>query len=145
MNIIPILAELTTDQTVNGPSVDRTISIWQMLIPIVVPALIAILRAYIPTIPKKYVPFIAPLLGAIIDILLNFAHLGGGVGAVGAVLGTAGIGVRELSRIRKKELVIPSVTLTNGPGTITSGFGGYSGQPIPPKPPYNGPGSPSNP
>lgn len=100
--LILIGAEPVTDvpdvgkDDVSGPSIDRTISLWQLLIPIAVPMLIAGLKALIPALPPRITPFIAPILGALIDVLLNLGGLGGGVGVVGAVLGTAGVGVREM-------------------------------------------------
>lgn len=84
------------DQNVDAPSLDREISIWQLLIPIAVPLIIAGLKALIPKLPKKLTPFLAPIIGALIDVLLNLADLGSGVGAVGAFLGSAGVGVREM-------------------------------------------------
>lgn len=83
------------DANVEAPSVEKTISIWQLLIPVIVPMIIAGLKAVIPKLPTRLIPFLAPVLGALIDVLLNLADLGGGMGLLGAIFGSAGVGVRE--------------------------------------------------
>jgi hypothetical protein len=107
---VPLFA---ADDQVNGPSSEKTISLWQTLIPAIVPLIIAGLKYIIPRLPKKLTPWLAPILGALIDLLLNWANLGDGKGLVGAFLGTAGIGVRELihNSLKKGEDGLPSVRL----------------------------------
>lgn len=91
-----LFANNLQDQEVSGPQTTKLLSIWQALIPIAVPLIITLLKNLIPKLPKKYVPFLAPLIGAVIDILLNLVDLGAGMGVVGAFMGLGGIGVREL-------------------------------------------------
>lgn len=75
----------------------------QAAIPVLVPVLVALVKALLPRIPKVWLPIIATLLGALLDIgnqLVASGTLGNPV--VGAGLGLAGIGVREvIDQIRK--------------------------------------------
>jgi hypothetical protein len=76
------------------------ITFLQTTIPVVVPAAIAVLKHFLPRLPKPWLPLLAPLLGAILDVLAT-QQFGAGT-ALGAVLGTAGIGLREiLDQLRK--------------------------------------------
>lgn len=97
-NIVAPPPEIVVEENPKGPDVTKTISFWQMLIPIVVPALIAALRGIVPNLPKSMVPWLAPIIGAAIDIILNLTGLGTGVGPVGATLGATGTWVYEVSK-----------------------------------------------
>lgn len=78
---------------------------WIALIPLVVPVLLAVLRVLAPKIPKVLLPILAPLLGAGADIALHYAGVST-MGVVwGAVLGSAGVGLRELADQIRKQLV----------------------------------------
>lgn len=71
-----------------------------LLIPVVVPMVIALVKVFLPKLPKVYLPILAPLLGALIDFLA-----GGDFGAgtiLGAVAGSAGVGLREILDQAKK-------------------------------------------
>lgn len=74
-----------------------------LLIVLGVPALIALLKMEIPKLPGWSLPIIAPLMGALADYLI---HLAGGPGAgavLGAALGSAGVGIREIySQLQQK-------------------------------------------
>ena len=71
---------------------------WLGLIPILVPIAIAGLKVWIPRIPPHLLPVIAPVLGAGLEVLLNYASgaHGPGSGIAGAILGSAGVGLREI-------------------------------------------------
>lgn len=79
---------------------------WQQaLIPVVVPLVLAVLKVLFPKIPKVWIPWLAPILGAAAEIGLYYA------GAVqqanpllGAALGQAGVGLREMVDQLKKTL-----------------------------------------
>lgn len=106
--LIPgVILAAEPDQNVKAPSVERVISIWQFMIPILVPAIIALLKAMIPKLPSRLIPFLAPIIGALIDVLLNLGDLGGGFGAIGALFGASGVGVREIVDQTKKTSVTP--------------------------------------
>lgn len=67
-----------------------------MLIPVVVPLLIAAIKKLIPKIPGWMLPVLAPILGAAVDIA-SFYATGVSLGPVwGAALGSAGVGLREV-------------------------------------------------
>ena len=72
------------------------------------PVLIAGVRQLVPKIPGWLLPILAPLLGAGLDIL-NYYATGNHVGLVaGAVLGSAGVGLREAVDQAKKRLKEPT-------------------------------------
>lgn len=66
------------------------------LIPLLVPVVIAGIKWVIPSIPTVWLPILAPLLGAAIDLVAYWAGRPGVDPAVGAVLGAAGVGLREI-------------------------------------------------
>lgn len=67
----------------------------QPIIIALTPVIIAAVKMLIPKIPKAALPIVAPLLGAAADIAGHYAGLWQSNGAVGAVLGMAGVGLRE--------------------------------------------------
>lgn len=92
---LPILAmgAETGGTPVVSPSAS-SVSLWVVLIPILVPIVIAILKTLAPKIPKSWLPIIAPILGALVEIFTSGTI---GIGTVwGAALGSAGVGIREI-------------------------------------------------
>jgi hypothetical protein len=76
------------------------LTLMQMLVPVLVPAAIAALKQLLPKIPKPWLPILAPLLGALIDIAAT-CQVGPGT-PLAALLGAAGVGLREiLDQLRK--------------------------------------------
>ena len=71
-------------------------------IPVVVPTLIMLLKMAVPAVPKVALPIVAPLLGALIDIGLSLAMGQSTNPFIGAVLGSAGTGLREIVDQLKK-------------------------------------------
>jgi hypothetical protein len=79
-----------------------TATSWQAvlvaLIPVLVPVIIAVIKLALTfwgsKIPKVLPPLLAPVLGALLDLIIN-QHLGTGT-VWGAVLGSAGVGLREI-------------------------------------------------
>lgn len=67
-----------------------------MIIPVVVPLLIAGLKKWIPNIPTWTLPILAPGLGALADFVLQSAGVQTGGTLKGMLLGSAGVGIREL-------------------------------------------------
>lgn len=77
----------------------------QTVIPLLVPLIIAGLKALIPRIPKVWLPVLAPLLGAAIDIAAYYAGVTAGASPVlAAALGSAGVGLREIVDQMKKAI-----------------------------------------
>lgn len=71
-----------------------------LLIPVVVPVVIAIAKMLIPKLPKWTLPILAPLLGAAADYLTTGSFGNGTI--MGAIAGSAGVGLRELvDQLRK--------------------------------------------
>src|SRR5881398_3050631 len=68
-----------------------------LLIPVLVPFLIAGIKALIPKLPTWILPILAPILGALSAAVSGVADPG-----TGAVLGLAGIGVREVADQTRK-------------------------------------------
>ena len=95
--LFPVMAFAQTNTVaVSGVSAPPSVSPWLALIPIAVPVAIALLKKAAPKIPGWLLPIIAPLMGAAADIALNYA----GVATLGAgwsaLLGSAGVGLREV-------------------------------------------------
>lgn len=69
---------------------------WTLLIPVIVPLVIAGFKLGISRLPGWLLPIIAPLLGGVLDA--GIAYLTGNPAnpLMGAILGSAGVGVREL-------------------------------------------------
>lgn len=78
-------------------TIDLSSPLWgSILIPVVVPLLIAGIKQVTQRIPGYLLPILAPLLGAGLDILTFYAT-GHSLGPVwGAALGSAGVGLREV-------------------------------------------------
>lgn len=72
-------------------------ALWLGIIPLVVPVLIAVVKTYLPKIPKALLPILCPLLGAGVSIIEYYVGMSP-EGAVmqGAILGAAGVFVREV-------------------------------------------------
>jgi hypothetical protein len=84
-------------------------NLWLSLIPILVPLLLALGKWFVPKIPKAWLPILAPVLGAGLDVLLHFAGLSAGNPMMGAILGSAGVGLREIvDQLRKAQIPPPS-------------------------------------
>ncbi len=83
----------------DGRPMNKTILL-QTIIPVVVPVAIAALKQWLPRLPKAWLPVLAPVLGAGLDILTT--HQVGAGTALGAALGAAGVGLREIvDQLRK--------------------------------------------
>lgn len=105
MGVVIVGSTVLVAQTTNTPpvppgSTPNPLSL-AALIPFVVPLLVAVIKGVVPKIPKVALPILAPILGAGLDIVLQFT--GGGTSLIwGAVLGAAGVGLREaIDQIRK--------------------------------------------
>lgn len=79
------------------PHAQTAFTVWQGLIPVLVPVVLEVIKLAWAKIPKRLIPIFAILLGAGLDILLYFLELGNGRGEYGAALGALGVGLRELT------------------------------------------------
>lgn len=80
-----------------------------MIIPLVVPLLIAGLKTWIPKVPKWALPILAPALGALADFLLQTVGVNTGGVIKGALLGSAGVGIREIMDQVNQRMAAPTV------------------------------------
>lgn len=83
----------TGTQTDPAPT---SLSGWQTIIPILVPILVAALRLLLPKIPVNLLPVIAPIIGSLADYALSLASGSVANPVLGAILGAAGVGLREV-------------------------------------------------
>ena len=74
----------------------------QILIPVLVPLLIAGGKFLIPRIPSWLLPIVAPILGGAVDAIAAYASGGTANPVLGAALGSAGVGLREIVDQMKK-------------------------------------------
>ena len=73
-----------------------------LMLPVVVPVLLALVRLVVPKIPKVAIPVLAPVLGAALEILGYYGGLTNGNPIAGAIYGGLGVLVREVvDQIRK--------------------------------------------
>lgn len=90
-----------------APALDLS-TLYPLLIPLVVPILIAILKWATDSVPKPFLPILAPLLGAAADIAMSYATGTAMNPVLGAALGAAGVGVREIADQAKKSITEPA-------------------------------------
>jgi len=69
---------------------------WQTIIVAITPVLIEVIKWAAPKIPGKIIPIVAPALGAMADMAGSYAGLWASNPIAGALLGMAGVGLREL-------------------------------------------------
>lgn len=78
---------------------------FSVAVALLVPLIIEGIKFLAPRVPKVWLPFLCPVLGAALDIIANLASghptFGASTG-YGAVLGTVGIGIREMVDQLKK-------------------------------------------
>lgn len=66
------------------------------LVTVIVPLVIYFAKVIVPKIPKWLIPILAPILGGVAEAVLAYASGGTPNPALGAVLGAAGTGLREV-------------------------------------------------
>ena len=81
------------------------VTLAQLLIPIVVPLVLAGLKRLAPSLPSWLLPVLAPFLGALSAGLSGVTDVG-----TGAVLGAAGVGLREVVDQSRKAITTPAAT-----------------------------------
>lgn len=80
----------------------NTPTLWTALLPVLVPVVIAALKLLLPRLPTWLLPILAPLLGAAADLAMHYAGLPSVGAPWGAILGSAGVGLREIQdQVRK--------------------------------------------
>lgn len=82
----------------------------QQLIPLVTPLILFAVRWAIPRLPKGWIPWLAPVVGAGLDLSSQAAGLASLGPASGAVLGLASVGLREMFDQFQKGNMLPKPT-----------------------------------
>lgn len=85
---------------------------WQAVIVAVTPLVIAAMKWIAPKVPSRIIPVLAPAIGAAVSILGHYTGIWTGDATAGALLGMAGVGLREMY----DQLMKPNITATT---TIT--------------------------
>jgi hypothetical protein len=89
----------------------KTLILIECAIPVVVPVTLAVLKQCLPQVPKRWLPVLAPALGALAETIAT-QQVGTGT-VLGAALGSAGVGLRELVDQMRKSMSEPAA----GPAT----------------------------
>jgi hypothetical protein len=106
---LPLLASAATGDMTTPASSPPTPSWLSALIPIAVPIVIAGLKFMLPKLPTWTLPaIVAPLLGTLADLALHYAGVSTLGPAWGALLGSAGVGLREIQDQVKQQIATPA-------------------------------------
>lgn len=82
---------------------------FQTFIPLLTPIVIAALKYLWPRVPKVWLPFLAPVLGALAEIAGQAAGLSGGSVLTASLMGALGVWLREAyDQARKQSLHPPA-------------------------------------
>jgi hypothetical protein len=102
-DFVPVVAVVgDTDEIAAVTSTTEDVPIQVAIITAVTPVIIAAVKRFVPNIPKAWIPILAPIVGMSLEISLHFAA-GTGISVwLGALLGGAGVGLRELYDQLKK-------------------------------------------
>jgi hypothetical protein len=101
----PIMNQATENIAASGGS-----SGWlQALLPLAATAGVAAIKRYVPGLPKAALPVLAPVLGALGEILGYYAGIASGNPMTGALLGATGVCLREAYDQTRKAMAPPSV------------------------------------
>ena len=80
--------------------------VWVALVPVLVPFVVEVVKLAAPKVPKQYLPLLAIFLGVASQLVQHFQDVGVENVLVGAILGGAGVGLRELI-VKVQELLAP--------------------------------------
>lgn len=106
--LMPFLASAATS-TASPASSSSSPSWLSALIPVLVPIGIAGLKLVLPKLPSWTLPtIVAPVLGTLADLAMHYAGVPTLGPAWGAILGSAGVGLREIQDQVKQQLASPS-------------------------------------
>lgn len=103
--VFPAWAALPEASAPADSGVPASLGNWfDSLIPVLAPLLVALIKTVIPRVPKPLLPLLATGLGVGLDYLGQAAGLSASNPILGAVLGAAGVGLREALDQTKKSL-----------------------------------------
>lgn len=69
---------------------------WNLVIPLVVPLVVGALKGLLPSVPSRWLPVVAVVVGFLSDLLIASVSGVSSNPGLGAILGAAGVGVREV-------------------------------------------------
>ena len=104
--VLPVIAQ-TNEPVTPLPSGPFDLSLLLSLIPLLVPIVVAVLKKLLPFVPGWALPILAPALGALIDWIGALATGHAANPIVAALLGSAGVGVREIYDQVKQKIAPP--------------------------------------
>lgn len=78
----------------DGVNLDLAQSLVIAIVPVLTPIVISLLKRFVEQIPTQFLPILAPVIGMIITGIAE--GFGIDSATTGAVLGSAGVGVREI-------------------------------------------------
>lgn len=77
----------------------KNLALWQAMIPVLVPILLYLLKLGIKVLQDKaawLLPILAPIAGGLLDASIAWSTGGTPNPVLGAILGSAGVGIREV-------------------------------------------------
>lgn len=86
----------------------QNVGLLLVIIPVAVPFIVALGKFFIPKLPSWSLPILAPALGALIDYITAKTTGGTFSPVTSALLGSAGVGIREILDQIKKATATPS-------------------------------------
>lgn len=95
-NSIPVTNSVPTIPPETSPGTGSLQNLLMLLIPVLVPLVIAIGKFFVPKVPGWILPIVAPALGVLIDYINTLVSGTNASPLIGALLGSAGVGVREI-------------------------------------------------
>lgn len=78
----------------DGVNLDLAQSLVIAIVPVLTPIVISLLKRFVEQIPTQFLPILAPVIGMVITGIAE--GFGIDSATTGAVLGSAGVGVREI-------------------------------------------------
>jgi hypothetical protein len=105
---------------------------WEMMIPLLVPVVLAGVKGYWTNVPPWVLPWAAPVVGLLADYLLNLSGLTAQANPMlGLFLGKAGTGLREIvDQTKQRAMQVPAAGLLVG--LLALGVSGCASNPAPP-------------
>jgi MFS superfamily sulfate permease-like transporter len=109
LSTIALFAQVVVSPDAATPAATTPISITLLIISVVVPIVIAVAKMFVPKLPGWSLPLIAPILGALADYLITGTSGQGTI--MGALAGSAGVGLREIASQVQKMNPVPPKTI----------------------------------
>lgn len=106
-----------TAYAADAPAAEPVVKTYQAIILVGTPVIIMVIKTLIPKIPKMWLPIMAPIVGAVIDLAFNLNF--GTHTLIGMVLGAGGTGFREIADQMWKASKPPGPVTTTKPPIVS--------------------------